>query len=86
MQQAHFGELTETWDSSSIVLLVEFCENMSIAHQSEIQPAHWSHQQVTVFTGHVQVDNNEKKSYAINSDNLEHTKEEVYTFMTEFFW
>ena len=74
MQQTHFGELIETCDYSYIVMPSNFYESISIIHQNEIQSAHWSHQQVTVFTGHVWVDNN----------NLEHTKEVVYSFMTEF--
>ena len=84
-QQAHFGELIETCDSRSVVLQVDFSENASISHENKIQSAHWSHQQVTVFTSHVWVDNNEKESYAIIFDNLEHTEVAVYTFMTELF-
>ena len=85
LQQTHFGELIETCDNSYVVIPSNFSENISLIHQNEIQSAHWSHQQVTVFTGHVRVDNNEKESYSIISDNLEHTKEVVYSFMTEFF-
>ena len=82
MQLAYFGELIKTCDSSFIVLQVDFSENASIVDQNEIHSAHWSHQQVTVFTGNVWIDNNKKESYAIISDNLEHTKEAVYTFTT----
>lgn len=67
------------------LLQVDFSENASISHENKIQSAHWSHQQVTVFTSHVWVDNNEKESYAIIFDNLEHTKVAAYTFMTELF-
>ena len=53
MQLAYFGELIKTCDSSFIVLQVDFSENASIVDQNEIHSAHWSHQQVTVFTGNV---------------------------------
>ena len=82
-QQDHFTKLTEECDESSAVLQVDFSENVSIVNQNEIQSSHWSRQQITIFTSHVWVNQNVKESFAIISDNLNHTKEAVYTFMSE---
>ena len=82
-QQDHFTKLTEECDESSAVLQVDFSENVSIVNQNEIQSSHWSHQQINIFTSHVWVNQNVKESFAIISDNLNHTKEAVYTFMSE---
>ena len=82
-KQDHFTKLIEECDESSAVLQVDFSENVSIVNQNEIQSSHWSHQQITIFTSHVWVNQNVKESFAIISDNLNHTKEAVYTFMSE---
>ena len=73
------------FDGSSVFLLADFSENPSIVNENEIQSANWSHQRVTIFTGHVWVNQNVKESVAIVSDNLDLTKELVYTFMLELF-
>ena len=64
---------------------VDLSENAYTVNQNEIQSAHWSHQHVTIFTSHVWVNQNVEDSFAIVSDNLDHTKEAVYTFMSESF-
>ena len=63
----------------------QFSENVTIIHQDEIQSAHWSHQQVTIFTAHAWINKDVKESLAIISNNLNHTKEAVYTFMSSLF-
>ena len=73
-QQEYFFKLVDECDGSSVVLQVDFSENATIIHQDEIQSAHWSHQQVTIFTAHVWIDKNVKESFAVISDNLIHTK------------
>ena len=60
-QQAHFFKLI---DGSSI-FLVDFSENATIIHQDEIPSAHWSHQQVTIFTAHAWINKDVKESFAI---------------------
>ena len=56
---------------------MDFSENASIVNQNKIQSAHWSHQQVTILTGHVWVNQNIEKNFAIVFDNLDQTKEAV---------
>ena len=51
----------------------------------KLQSAHWSHQQVTIFTSHAWINKDVKESFAIISNNLNHTKEAVYTFMSSLF-
>ena len=62
----------------------DFAENFSLKHQDEIMSAHWSSDQVTIFTAVVHyLDDDgrlEHKSYALVSDKLEHDKVAVYTF------
>ncbi|KAJ8884159.1 hypothetical protein PR048_016016 [Dryococelus australis] len=41
--------------SEDCTLQIDFAENFSIIQRNEIQSAHWSHQQVTIFTGCVWV-------------------------------
>lgn len=37
-------------DPNTVILQVDFSENFSIINQDEIKAAHWSHDQVTIFT------------------------------------
>ena len=60
---------------------MDFSENASIVNQNKIQSAHWCHQQVTILTGHVWVNQNVEESFAIVFDNLDQTKKAVWTFM-----
>ena len=84
-QAAHFAQLIAGCDGCSVVLQVDFSENATLLQQDEIQSAHWTHKQVTIFTAHTWIDKHVKESFAIVSDNLNHTKEAVYTFMSFLF-
>ena len=68
-----------------MVLQVDFSENATLLQQDEIQSAHWTHQHVAIFTAHTWIDKHVKESFAIVSDNLNHTKEAVYTLMSFLF-
>jgi hypothetical protein len=85
MQAATFTKLVSECNGSSVTLQVDFSENATLIEQDEFQSAHWTHKQVTIFTAHAWLDINAKESFAIVSDNLNHTKEAVYTFMTHLF-
>ena len=84
-QAAHFAQLLAGCDGYPVVLQVDFSENATLLQQVEIQSAHWTHKKVTIFTAHTWIDRNVKESFAIVSDNLYHTKEAVYTFMSFLF-
>lgn len=73
-QSAHFEALVKNSDSEHVVLQVDFSENATIASQREIQYAHWTHSQATVFTAHAWLGNENKKGTGIVSDDLNHEK------------
>ena len=81
-QAAHMEKILHNCDGESILLQIDFSENASLMMQNEIQSAHWNHSQVTIFTAHAWIDENNKESFALISNCLDHTKEAVYTFMT----
>ena len=85
MQAAHFTKLIDESNGSSVVLQVDFSENATLLQQDEIQSAHLIHKQVTIFTAHAWINQGVKESFVIVSDNLNHTKEAVYTFMPALF-
>ena len=60
---------------------VDFSENAAIVEQDEVQSAHWSHAQATLFTAKAWVNTEVKEPYVIISDNLDHTKVAVFTYM-----
>ena len=78
-------------DTEHIVLQVDFSENATIASQHEIQSAHWSHGQATLFTGYAWIktdevaSENKCESFVLISDELSHTKHSVYVFMDYIF-
>ena len=76
--------LKDHLQAGHIVIQEDFAENFSLKHQDEIMSAHWSSDQVTIFTAVVHyLDDDgrlEHKSYALVSDKLEHDKFAVYTF------
>ena len=73
-QAATFAKLISECNGSSVTLQVDFSENATLIEQDEIQSAHWTHKQVTIFTAHACVDSDTKESFAIVSDHLNHTR------------
>ena len=76
---AHLGE-------KECVVQVDFAENYGCAYQDEIQTAHWSQNQVTLFTVAVltkkeEASKNVCESYVIISDDKDHDKKSVAAFM-----
>ncbi|XP_050500497.1 uncharacterized protein LOC126880583 isoform X1 [Diabrotica virgifera virgifera] len=61
-------------------LQIDFAENFSLISQDEIQSAHWSHQQVTLFTACVWT-GSATSSYTIVSDDLSHQKLSIKVFL-----
>ena len=87
-QMAKMDELIEACNVENVVLQVDFSENVSIVTQREVQSAHWSHGQATLFTGHAWISNGDEKkaeSFVIVSDDLTHAKYSIYIFMDYIF-
>ena len=77
-KQLNLDKLISSCDSTSVVLQVDFSENATIASQREIQLAHWTHSQATIFTAHMWIDADSTESIVIVLDDLNHC---VYTYM-----
>lgn len=65
------------------VVQIDFAENYSLTFQDEIQSAHWSHQQVGIFTCCVWLPNKVTKSYTVVSNDTSHSKFCVWAFLTK---
>ena len=64
-QAATFNSLKSSSDGISIVLQVDFSENVMIVAQKEVQSAHWHHPQATLFTAHAWINNDNNFSMVI---------------------
>ena len=84
-QSFAFKQLVSECNGQKIVLQVDFSENATITAQREIQAAHWCHTQVTIFTAHAWINEEMNLSIVIVSDDLNHTKYSVYTYMQFIF-
>jgi hypothetical protein len=80
-QAEHFENLKASVDGSTAVLQVDYSENFSFGEQNEIQTAHWSNVQCTLFTGFAWLNKNVTRSYVLVSD---HGKVSVYTYMKQY--
>ena len=74
--------LINSCDGKTILLKVDFSENVSLLMQNKIQSAHWNHSQATLFTAHAWINQDCNESIVIISDDLNHTKNAVHTFMS----
>lgn len=85
-QQARiFKEKIEHLTEEEAVVQVDFAENFSCKYLGEIQSAHWSQDQVTLFTVAIWTKSGDKnsccESHVIVSDDLKHDKTSVAVFM-----
>lgn len=85
-QQARiFKEKIEHLTEEEAVVQVDFAENFSCKYQGEVQSAHWSQDQVTLFTVAIWTKSGDKnsccESHVIVSDDLKHDKTSVAVFM-----
>ncbi|XP_044573568.1 uncharacterized protein LOC6501773 isoform X4 [Drosophila ananassae] len=79
-QQGYFEETKMNLKPFELVLQIDFAENYRLTHQNEIQSAHFSYQQVTIFTCVAWMAGT-SKSFAVISDKLTHNKHDVYIFL-----
>lgn len=84
-QSEFFEEAKKNATRNSVVIQLDFAENHGIKYQHEIQSAHWSNQQVTIFTVYVWKGEGTGQGYAFISDELEHNKYAVFTFFDRLF-
>ncbi|CAF1437694.1 unnamed protein product [Rotaria sordida] len=84
-QQSNFFEmLKKDVTDKKCLLQVDYAENYSIIEQNEIQSAHWSRKQLSIFTAHVW---SQSKTYplAIISDDSSHDKYTVAKCLEHLF-
>ena len=66
---------------------VDFAETLSCKYQGEVQSAHWSQNQVTLFTVAIWTKSGDNdsccESHVIVSDDLKHDKTSVAEFMSK---
>ncbi|CAH0557348.1 unnamed protein product [Brassicogethes aeneus] len=85
VQERYFDEQkVHLAEDEVLVVQIDFAENYSLVSQNEIQSAHWSHKQVTIFTCVVWTPQ-QTFSIAIISDYMGHDKYAVYVFLQEIF-
>lgn len=80
IQYEYFEECKNRGDESEAVIQVDFAENASLTAQNQIQSAHWRERHVTVFTC-VIWSTSKTESLVIISDDLDHSKYAVWTFL-----
>lgn len=80
VQSEHFKNVKETIYQDAAIIQIDFAENFSIFTQDEVQAAHFSYEQVTVFTCCIWMEN-KTQSIAIISNDLSHDKYSVFTFL-----
>ena len=81
IQSSYFEDVKNSVAPNEAILQVDFAENYNIIPQDEIQSAHWSHQQITLFTSCARLHGNVIRSFIIISDELIHDKFAVWTFL-----
>ena len=85
-QQARFfKEKIEHLTEEEAVVQVDFAENYSCKYQGKVQSAHWSQDQVTLFTVAIWAKSRDKnsccESHVIVSDDLKHDQTSFAVFM-----
>lgn len=66
------------------LLQIDFAENYVCEAQNEVQKAHWNQRQLTLFTSGFYY-NNKFQAKAFVSDNLNHTKDTIVTYLWKLF-
>ncbi len=82
-QQKHFFDTQKSKvDGKRCVLHVDFSENATLKGQDEPQSAHWTHSQAGLFTAYIWVSKQSEESHIVVTDDVHHTKDQVWTFMS----
>lgn len=78
--QKYFQDRKISIKKDECILQIDFAENYRLLAQNEIQSAHFSYSQVTIFTCVAWLHNG-TRTFAITSDQLSHNKYDVYCFL-----
>lgn len=77
-----FEEAKSSIKEDEFVLQIDF----AAVTQDEIQSAHWSHKQISLFTACAWFNCDTSKSFVITSDELEHNKYTVFACLKKILW
>lgn len=80
-QQSYFQSKKHNLNPDELVLQIDFAENYRLVSQNEVQSAHFSYRQVTIFTCVAWL-NGGTRSFAVISDKLTHNKYDVFCFIS----
>jgi hypothetical protein len=78
-QQQYFRRSIENIKENEIVFQMDFAENYTCEIQNAIQSEHFMKHQIVIFKAHV-TGFNFSQSYAVVSDDIEHSKYAVWTY------
>ncbi|XP_017485824.1 PREDICTED: uncharacterized protein LOC108374346 [Rhagoletis zephyria] len=81
-QEKYFKEKKNNLRDDELILQIDFAENYRLINQNEVQEAHFSYQQVTIFTCVAWL-RGQTECIAAISDKLTHNKFDVYCFLTK---
>lgn len=81
-----FEEAKSSIKEDEFVLQIDYAENYAAVTQDEIQSAHWSHKQISLFTACAWFNCDTSKSFVITSDELEHNKYTVFACLKKILW
>ncbi|CAF1309948.1 unnamed protein product [Adineta ricciae] len=80
-QSTYFEYIKDNAGDSTVVCQVDYAENFTLQHQDQIQSAHWSKKQVSIFTAYAWMGGSggEGFSFGFVSNSTDHNKYSVIT-------
>lgn len=77
-QSRYFEQLKLSVDECTILVQLDYSENFSMIEQDEIQSAHFSKKQLSLFTAHAWCRNSSSRSFVFVSSHVEHNKYSIH--------
>ncbi|CAF1680576.1 unnamed protein product [Rotaria sp. Silwood1] len=80
-QSNYFEDIKETVNDDTVVCQVDYAENFTLQNQDQIQSAHWSKKQVSIFTAYAWMGGSGGQGYSFGlvSNQKKHNKYTVIT-------
>ena len=78
-QSAYFEYIKDNADDTTVVCQVDYAENFTLQYQDQVQSAHWSKKQISIFTAYTWLGGSggEGSSYGFVSNSTDHNKYSV---------
>jgi hypothetical protein len=80
-QSTYFEYIKDNTGDSTVVCQVDYAENFTLQHQDQIQSAHWSKKQVSIFTAYTWMGGSDGQGFSFGfvSNSTDHNKYSVIT-------